>query len=172
MAGHYSCEPTRKRAYDEDLRWRMVWQREVTGLKLREIARNLSVDISTVCRVIRLFYNTGCVTKLPYPSDRRPTKKLTDAVKIYILNLIVNEPQLYLREVRTRVEELTGFDISPCVICGYLKDVNFSRQNIAQQRDEELRTTYRSDVSLYNSSMLVFIDETGTDRRDSLRRYG
>ncbi len=73
------------------------------------------------------------------------------------------------------MQVFTGFDISPTVLCGYLSDMNFSRQKmkvIAKQRDEEVRSVYRSDVSLYTSHMLVFIDETGSDRRDSLRRYG
>ena len=43
---------------------------------------------------------------------------------------------------------------------------------IAKQRDEEIRSRYRDDVLVYEPLMLVFIDETGTDRRDSLRKYG
>lgn len=35
-----------------------------------------------------------------------------------------------------------------------------------------MRSIFREDVSLYEQNMLVFIDETGKDRRDSLRRYG
>ena len=80
MAAHYTCEPGRKKAYSEDLRWRMVWQRDVMGLKLREVAENLSVDISTVHRITKLFHNTGSIMKRAYPKDRRPTKKLTDAI--------------------------------------------------------------------------------------------
>ena len=41
-------------------------------------------------------------------------------------------------------------------------------QLVALQRDEHLRATYKIDVSLYS---LIFIDETGCDRRDSLRRH-
>ena len=44
-------------------------------------------------------------------------------------------------------------------------------QMVAAQRDAELRSAYRDDIALYQPHMLVFIDETGTDRRDSLRRY-
>ena len=45
-------------------------------------------------------------------------------------------------------------------------------QMVAAQRDEELRSAYRDDIALYQPHMLVFIDEAGTDRRDSLWRYG
>ena len=43
---------------------------------------------------------------------------------------------------------------------------------VARQRDEELRREYREEVLMYETSMLVFIDETGTDRRNTLRKYG
>ena len=52
-----SCESKRTSAYSEDLRWRMVWQREVEKLSLKNIASNLSVDASTVYRIV-LFYTT------------------------------------------------------------------------------------------------------------------
>ena len=42
----------------------------------------------------------------------------------------------------------------------------------ATQRDEFLRKQFISDVSVYNPDMLVFIDETGADRRNLLRSHG
>lgn len=45
-------------------------------------------------------------------------------------------------------------------------------QLIAQQRDEQLRAIFTIDVSLYSDDLLIFIDETGCDRRDALRKYG
>ena len=122
----HSCQQGRTKAYNEDLRWRMVWQREVLGLKLKEVAKNLCVDLSTVHRITILFYNTGSVLKRPYPSDKRPNKKVTDAVKLFILSTMVNEPHLYLRELKDRVLAFTGFEISPTVLCGYLRDMNLA----------------------------------------------
>ena len=43
-----SCEPRRTSAYSEDLRWHMVWQKEVLGLSYKEIGNHLNVDPSTV----------------------------------------------------------------------------------------------------------------------------
>ena len=42
----------------------------------------------------------------------------------------------------------------------------------AAQQDKQLRAQFASDVSIYKSDMLVFIDETGSDRRDTLRKKG
>ena len=41
----------------------------------------------------------------------------------------------------------------------------------ASQRDESLRAMLVSEVSIYTADMFIFLDETGTDRRDALRRY-
>ena len=58
-----SCEPNRCSAYSDDLRWRIVYQRTALGLSYREIAANLCVDASTVCRIVQLFERTGNVSK-------------------------------------------------------------------------------------------------------------
>ena len=43
---------------------------------------------------------------------------------------------------------------------------------IAKQRDEQLRAIFTMDVSLYSSEMFVFLDETGADRWNTIRKYG
>ena len=70
MAG-ISCEPGRKTAYSKDMRWRMVWQREVLGYKYHQIASNLNVHPSTVCRVTKLFDRSGSVDHKPYLRDKQ-----------------------------------------------------------------------------------------------------
>ena len=42
----------------------------------------------------------------------------------------------------------------------------------AIQRDSFFRLKYISEVSLYDRDMMIFLDETGSDRRNSIRRYG
>ena len=42
----------------------------------------------------------------------------------------------------------------------------------ALQRDDTLRQQVVSDVSLHNRETLLFVDETGTDRKDAIRKYG
>ena len=56
-----TCEPHRTSPYSEDLRWRMVWQREIRGLKIKQVASNLGVDPATVSRVVSKFQLTGKV---------------------------------------------------------------------------------------------------------------
>ena len=57
--------------------------------------------------------------------------------------------------------------MSPSAICTCLKRVGFSRQKmklVAIQRDDGVRAQFVSDVSLYEPEMLIFIDETGSDK--------
>ena len=42
----------------------------------------------------------------------------------------------------------------------------------ALQRDEFIRQRFINDVSVYNPDMLVFLDETGADRHNIIRKYG
>ena len=56
-----SAEPSRKRAYDRDIRWRIVYQRIAMNLTLVDIAKNLNIAISTAHQTYHLFQATGDV---------------------------------------------------------------------------------------------------------------
>jgi len=65
--------------------------------------------------------------------------------------------------------------VSESTIYTFLKKSNFTRKKLKLsviQRDNFIREQFITDVSLYIRDMLVFIDETGTGRSDSLRKEG
>ena len=157
-----SCEPNRCSAYSDDLRWRIVYKRT-----------NLCVDVSTVCRTVRLFERTGNVSKKKFNATNLP-RKLTDFIQLLILQLVLQHVGINLTEIRRELLYLSGVDLSESTICQFLHKHNFSRQRIrlvATQRDECLRQTYAGEVSMYKAHMIVFVDETGTDARDKIRKY-
>ena len=43
---------------------------------------------------------------------------------------------------------------------------------VAKQRDDLSRAIYAEEVRLYNTEMFIFLDETGSDRRDARRKFG
>ena len=43
---------------------------------------------------------------------------------------------------------------------------------LAVQRDDFLRSQFVSDIALFEPEMLIFLDETGSDKRNSIRHYG
>ena len=169
-----SCEPGRTSAYSEDLRWRMVWQREAIGLPRSVVASNLGVDESTVFRTLQLFHSTGSVAKRKYPTDRA-ARILTAPCQLLILDLVIQRPGIYLHEIQQELEDTLLVDVSISAICKFIHKSGFSRQKlrvVATQQDDFLREQYTLDVSVYSPQMFIFIDETGADRRNSLRKYG
>ena len=67
-----------------------------------------------------------------------------------------------------------GVNIGISTICQFLHRSVFSHQRmvlIAKQRYEYLRATFAIDVSCYKPEMLVFLDETGADRRNTVQKY-
>ena len=169
----YSCESARTKAYSNDLRWRMVYQRCMLGLTYEEIASRLSVDPSAVWRAVQRFEEHGTVDSCY--THEGPPKKLTALDEFIILEAVINRPAIHLCEIQRLVEQTTGTTISESAICRFLHKNTFSRkklQRVARQRSEDLRAQFTSDCSLYSPEMLVFIDETGSDRRHVMRKFG
>ena len=57
-----SAEPGRKRAYDKDLCWSIVYQQVAMNLKFVDIATNLNIAVSTAHRTYQIFEQTGDVS--------------------------------------------------------------------------------------------------------------
>jgi len=150
-----------------------VYQRCMLGLTYEEIASRLSVDPSTVWRAVQRFEEHGTVDSCY--THEGPPKKLTALDEFVILEAVINRPAIHLYEIQRLVEQTTGTTISESAICRFLHKNNFSRkklQRVARQRSEDLRAQFTSDCSLYSSETLVFIDETGSDRRHAMRKFG
>ena len=169
-----SCEPKRTKAYSEDIKWRMVYLVKFLGKAYNEIASNLNVDASTVCRTVSLFDTTGDVCPKQYPPNTG-TVKLTVIDRFLILELVIDKPGiLYLREIQQQLAQDTGTEVDTSTICRFLHSSGFIGQKLvitAKQRSDELRAEYMMDMQVYlgHPEFLVFVDETGTDRRDSMR---
>jgi len=92
-----------------------------------------------------------------------------------ILNILLHKPDMYLKEMQEELNVVHGVNVYESALRVFLKKNGFTRQRmriVAARQDQLLREMFAVDVGLYDPSMLVFLDETGTDMRDSLRRYG
>ena len=166
-----SCEPARTRAYHPDLRWRMIYQRYVLNYSIRSISQNLCVDKTTVRRVLRLFDSTGSVDKRESQASR---KKICITDQLHILELLLENPSMYLAELKRGLYS-RGTDVHISTIYRFLQSSNFSKKKmrlIATQQSDELRGRYIAEVALYSPNMLIFVDETGCNRKDAIRRFG
>ena len=136
-----SMEPRRTEAYDEDLKWRMVYQRLMLGLPYQQTATNLCVDLSTVWRTVEKFNTEGSVAT----KYNKGPQTLTEFEKFFIMETVLEKPTAYLC---TDLFIKTGTTISESAICRFLQRNNFSRKKlhtIAKQRNDELRSSFTSD---------------------------
>ena len=101
--------------------------------------------------------------------------KLSDYEEFAILEALVERPSMYLKEVCRHVYDTTGTVITESAVCRFLQRNNFSHKkltNLAKQCSELLRQCFMSQCEIYDPDMMVFVDETGCDRRSSMRKFG
>ena len=169
-----SIESARTRAYSPDIGWRIVWQRSGMGLTFKEIATRLQIGVGTAHRIYTRFVNTGDVASLQRCS-RPNLRRLDDKLELFIIALICENPTLYLREICSKISEVTNVIVSSSTICRVLHKYGCSRKKltkIAKQRSTLYRGDFMAYVLQYPRDFFVWTDETGTDNRDQLRKFG
>ena len=106
---------------------------------------------------------------------KKTTKQLNSTDELVLMEAIVKQPSLYLYELQNILLQTTGATICITAIHNFLTYQGFSHNKLshrALQQSGQLRETFLSEISVYEPHMLVFVDETGSDRRTALRRYG
>ena len=140
---------------------------------VQKIATNLNISIATSQRIYSRFQQLRDVT--PSATDRSSLCKLDEHSELYAVGIVLDSPSLYLGEVCQRIQDDLGIEISPPSICRLLKRYGITRKKIrqvAKQRCECLRGAFMSQMFLFDRQQIVWVDETGTDGRDHLRKYG
>lgn len=129
----------------------------------------------TVRPYLKMFEETGDVK--PRPRRSGPLHLFGEYEQLTLLRLILENPgiYMYLHEIQQQLLHMFGVDVSVPTICKTLKFMGCSRQkiqHIALQRSEVCRARFMSEISIYDPAMLVWVDETGCDRRNSMRKFG
>lgn len=80
----------------------------------------------------------------------------------------MENPGIHLREVQAKLLARFGVNVGIATLCRTLKYMGCSRQvhviqHILVQHSEELRAKFMAEISVYDPSMLVWIDESGCD---------
>ena len=169
-----SAEPARTAAYSSDIGWRVVWQRAGMGLSFRDIATRLQIGLSTAHRMYKKFEETGEVAPIK-PGPRPDLHKLDEIHELYILGLLVENPGLYLKELCQYIYTATGTTVSGSTVCRVLQKNGLTRKkivHIAKQRCIEYRGKFMAEILQYPPEWFVFLDETGADHKDHIRKFG
>ncbi len=141
-------------------------------LPMKEIAVLLGVSERSVRRMVKLFNTTGDVKPKDY--HHGPMRLLGDFEQLTLLRLILEYPGIYLHEIQAELYKVFEVQVSVPTICKTLHYMGCTRQvirHIAAQRSEVLMAKFMADVAMYDPQMLVWIDETGCDRRNATRKY-
>ena len=92
-----------------------------------------------------------------------------------IREAVLESPFMYLHAIQNTLLQTTGTNVSTATICKFLHSQGFSHKKLAfraQQRRDELRAQFASDISLFEPHMFVYVNETGSDKRSLLQKYG
>ena len=145
----------------------------VNNLTIKEISQLLSVSSSTIYRYIEKFRSTGDIK--PTRHHHGPNRLLSQTEQVVLLGIILSYPGIYLSEVQHELLARFGVTISLSTICRTLKYMGCTRQvmqHISIQRNDEARAKFMAEVSAYDPSMLLWIDESGCDRRNCICKRG
>ena len=159
--------------YSTDFRWRIVWLRIVHNMSAVSISSLMNLSERTVRRYETQFYQTGDI--LPKEHRNGPERLLDDFGQIILVRILAENPTIYLYEIQEELESVFGVSVSVSTICKTLKWIGFTRKkihHIAIQQSELLRAEFMAMISVYNPEMIVWVDESGCDRRNSARKYG
>ena len=161
------------RKYSEDFRWRIVFQHCLQGKPIRDVAKDNHIGHSTVERLVCLYKGTGEVRSIQ--EKHGPEHKLSEQEEFIVLQLFLDSPGIYLREVQLELHDITGSWVDCSTICRTAQRLGLTRQKMKQvaiRRSDILQAQYMVEMEAFNPHTLVFVDETGCERRNSIRWYG
>ena len=144
------------------------------GLAFKEIAICLQIGVGTAHRLYARYVDTGDVAPKIQPACPN-ARKLDNLHELYIIALVHENPALYLHEICAMIVEATGITVSGSTVCKVLHRNGFTRKKlvkVAMQRSTEHRGAFMANILQYPRDFLVWVDETGSDGRDQLRKSG
>ena len=138
-----------------------------------DVAELMCVSVSSVYRYSQRYQATGDVG--PFVKRNGPVGELCEHEKLLLLDLALAKPGIYLRELQQELYSRTLHWIDTSTICRIMHRIGMTHQvirHIALQRSELKRAEYWYDITMFNTSMFLWIDESGCDLRNALRKYG
>ncbi|XP_028394601.1 uncharacterized protein LOC114518809 [Dendronephthya gigantea] len=160
------------KAFDDDLRWRVIYHQYLLGSSAQLTANSLFVSKSFVYKIRAIYKRNGNVTR----AIRRGKQRLLSARENEILkSMVMTKPELYLDEYKDWLKEITGKQVSISTICRSIIRLGFTYKKltvIAKQRNEFKRAAFSRSLATISRNMLLFVDETTKDKKRLQRFMG
>ena len=102
-------------------------------------------------------------------------KKVDNSGELFILGLLLENPSLYLGEICQEINSTFAVRVTPSTVCRIIHRNGFTRkkiQQVAKQRSVEFRGKFFTEVQHYQPEQFVWVDESGCDKRDHIRKFG
>lgn len=152
------------RPYSNDLRERIVAAVERGEFSILRIAHLFSVSLSFVVRLLQRKRRTGSVQ--PKPHAGVPTRKLDAAAEARLLELVKDQPDATLAELRDRL----GIPCCLMTIARALERHQITRKKKtlhAQEQDrprvQAQRQAFKATMANVDADHVVFVDESGAN---------
>lgn len=98
----------------------------------------------------------------PQPfSSMDPLYALDAFEEMSLIQSLLNKPEMYLKELRQELIEISGTDVSVSTICKTLKRLGFSRKKLRQvalQRSEEQRLKFKEEMDYIPGCKCACVD--------------
>jgi transposase len=138
---------------------------------LQQLAVNFDTTIQTIYA-----HRRRIATRRPVARrSGGPRRIITFRIEQAIRHLLAEMPWLYQDEIAEFLLEAFGVTIDRLTISKLLRHINITRKKLAItaiQRNEELRTQWRDDLQQFTANQIVYIDESGSNRRNGDRIMG
>ena len=118
------------KAYDIDLRWRILWQKILYDMSNEEVAANLFICPKTVARVHSLFLRTGDVSG---EACGRPvgTTTLYEHEEYFIIDFVLRKPTTQLHELGYLLQRHFATQVSLKCLFSTLRRLGFTRKRVS-----------------------------------------
>jgi transposase len=143
------------------------------ALKDDDIAKIADCSDRTVRHIrsnLLLFGSTRALSN----GARRP-KTITPPILTALHDQLALDPCMRLNDMAAFLRKEFNADVTRFSIRRALKDPEWSKkvtQNVARERNQDLRDEYVHEISFLRSDQLVFVDESGVDKSVGTRRKG
>ena len=140
---------------------------------LKQMAIASDCSIPAVAKVRDNWRQFG-TARSPHARGAQPLS-ITQPMRSAMKELLSKSPYYYLEEIQGFLLSEFGVLVSPSTISRTMSRIHWSKKIMrqkAKERNPDLRDFYMYKISRFHSWQLVFVDESGCDKRTGLRRTG
>ena len=149
----------------------MIQAGHFTADQIAQVAGCSSRSVKAIRSNVRAFGNPSAPFTAPIGRSRIITPVMFDALK----ELLLGKPDRQLDELAAFLQDDFDVEVSKSTISRTLKAEGWSKKTIrrkAKEQNEDLRDKYAHELTAFASHHLIYIDESGCDKRVGFRRTG